>query len=445
MEICKQFEHYLRTECGIQKQHTLLLGVSGGIDSMALLHLLSHHQVDFHIAHCNFGLREAESDGDADFVEKVSVEHGIPLFVKRFDTKQFAKAEGISIQMAARALRLKWFQDLIIQNQYSYTCLAHHLDDQIETVLINMFRGTGIRGLKGMLPNNGKIVRPLLFLNRKQIKAYAIKHDIPFREDSSNLKDDYTRNIIRHHIVPVIHQHIPQLYNVMFDNQIKFSQTISLFDELLQHILTDIQTEHDNVISLNLNALRSYTHLQTLIYELISQYNFNFTQANDINLHIDQTETTCYSSPTHDIFLKNGFIDIVPKSHAQHKTRYSIERRDNFSNIDLPIKLTSELIQHTENLTLIVPLNTALFDFELLQFPLTIRKWKKGDAFIPFGMTQQKLLSDFFIDIKLTQNQKNDIWLLCCGEEIIWIIGYRINDLYKVTHQTTQILKLMLI
>jgi len=442
MNIYVEFENYLKKECGIHKQDTLLLGVSGGIDSMVLFHLLRQYQVNFHIAHCNFQLRGSESDKDEVFVKETTKKYKTPLFAKRFETAKHAKDKGISIQMAARELRLQWFNELVEQNQYSYICLAHHLDDQIETIFINLLRGTGIRGLRAMLPNNGKIVRPLLFLNRKQIAKYAKEHDIEFREDSSNLTDEYIRNQIRHNIIPILHEQFPQLYDVMFDNQKKFANTISLFDEFIEKTKNDIKSVCNDIISFDLGKLHKHQHLTELIFELISQYNFNYSQAHAISNNLKQTQTTQYTSSTHEIFLKNSIIEIIATNQQHEEIQYLIEKEADLAA--LPIKINYELIANSETLELKTSNNTALLDYETVKFPLIVRKWKKGDEFIPFGMNQKKLLSDFFINLKLTQSQKNNIWLLCEQNEIIWLIGYRINNKYRVTPKTLKVLKLTL-
>ncbi len=422
----------------------MLVGVSGGIDSVVLLHLLLNNGCTTEIAHCNFSLRGEESDGDEQFVKSFAEKYNIPYHIRKFATAQFAEENGISVQMAARRLRVEFMNELYGTGNFSCICLAHHLDDNIETFFLNLQRGTGIRGLKGMNILSGKLFKPLLEFSRAEITEYAVRNNLEYREDSSNKTDDYQRNRIRHHVIPAMNKALPEFSEMMKDNLRRISCGIFLYDEFIQAVENEAVFVQNNTIIVHLQKLQKFKNAATLLGEIISKYGFTHLQAQAMLDVKKPSETATFKSDSHIAYVKSGKAEFTKPGHEKNE-KYIIENLQDFHKVSLPLRFYAQIVPRKEILEIEHDSSHAYFDFSKITFPLKLRKWKTGDSFRPFGMNGKKLLSDYFTDLKLSALQKQNTWLLCSNDTIIWIIGFRTNDLTKVTGNTSKILHLTLL
>jgi len=418
----------------------ILVGVSGGIDSVVLIHILANLDFNCSIAHCNFQLRGKESDEDENFVIELANKLKIPIFVKKFKTKEFAKENSISTQMAARNLRIDWMRQLYNDHKFTKICLAHHLNDNIETFFLNTLRGTGINGLKAILPDSDIFCRPLLFASRTEITDFANKHKINFREDSSNKTDDYSRNKIRHNIIPAIEKQFPEFISQMNENLIRIKNDVLLFNELIENQLKYFVKYHVNDVEVDLNFMNKIKNADTLLFHFLNKYNFNIQTVNNICKNIELSETRNFYSNTHIASRKNLNLFIKPISENSALEFFTINSVSELTELDLALNFETKVLEKTENINLKLNKNEAFFDLEKIVFPLTIRKYQNSDSFIPLGMKTKQKLSDFFINNKLNQFEKENIWLLISNEEIIWVIGQRTSNTTKIDNNTKNIL-----
>ncbi len=437
----QQFLAYIAKEKLFDTNNRILLSVSGGIDSVVMVELFSLSKFDFDIAHCNFSLRDGESDEDEVFVKKLASAKKVNFFSKKFDTRGYSKNHSISIQMAARELRIKWLEDLVSQNDISFYATAHHLDDQIETFFINMLRGTGISGLHGIQPKFGKLIHPMLFTYRKNIEEFAKKNNIAFRSDSSNLKTDYTRNKIRHKLIPVI-KSINENYQDTFTNNInRIKQIEKIFNQQVHFISNKLLSEEKNQIKISIKELIKLEPAETYLFEILKNYGFNFSQVSDIINSIHSITGKQFLSKTHRLIIDREHLIIESKPGKMSRSKeYIIESE--ISEIDEPLKLKLSKFDFSPDLKIPNKKKTASFDAELLQFPIVIRRWKKGDYFYPFGMENKKLVSDFFIDNKFSISDKDSTWIMTSGAKIVWIVGHRIDNRFRTSETTTQIVQI---
>lgn len=433
----KEFTTYLKKECSYESTNKVLLGVSGGIDSIVMTDLFSKAGLDFGIAHCNFGLRGNESDRDKDFVKMLAKKYKVPFYNKKFDTIIYAKDYSISIQMAARELRINWLEELVSKHGYSYYATAHHLDDQIETILNNFFRGTGISGLHGILPKRGNLIHPMLFCYRKQIEEYAHKHKLKYRTDSSNIKTDYTRNKIRHQIIPVVNQIFPYYQKSIIENIHRVQHVETIYKNYIQKITSEVIAEESEYLKISIDKLQEHQPVEMYLYELIKQFGFNYSDAKDLTKSFTSDSGKYFLSDTHKI-TKDRTELIIEERKKENPQEYLIEK-DDFS-ISEPIKLNFQYSEKSKDFEISKSLSVAYIDFTKLKFPLKLRKWQKGDYFYPLGMTQKKLISDFFIDNKVSVPVKEKTWILLSEDHVVWIIGFRIDNRYKISPSTTDIL-----
>ena len=432
-----RFQAYINRYHLIAEGDRLILALSGGIDSMVLADLLLKSKMSFVVAHCNFHLRGEESDGDEQFVRDYAGRNGIRCYVKHFDTEQYAAEQGVSIEMAARDLRYAWFEELRQQLGYDKIAVAHHADDQAETFFINLLRGAGLRGLKGMQPQNGVIIRPLLWASREQIREYAIENQILWREDHTNAESDYLRNKIRNQLLPVFDELHPEARQGLYKSLEHLASENELYRELLKEKLAQLVKSDGETQSLpHTSHLIPHTSFQ-LIFEWLRQYNFNTDQCRFI---FDAMETGIgnkYYSPTHQLIIGRNELqlsEIKPVADEE----FQIEAGE--EEIVSPIHLRFSKFGKTANFVLDKSSQVAQLDFDKLKFPLTLRHWRHGDRFHPLGMKGSKLLSDFFVDQKFTERQKSSVWLLTSSDgDIVWMVGWRIDDRFKVTNETKNI------
>ena len=395
----------------------LILALSGGIDSMVLSDLLLKAKADFVLAHCNFHLRGEESDGDERFVREYAERNGLKVFVKQFDTTDYAKTHGLSIEMAARDLRYAWFEELRQQLNYDYIAVAHHADDQLETFFINLLRGAGIRGLKGMQPVNGNLIRPLLDVSREEIHQYALENGIQWREDHTNAETQFLRNKIRHELLPVIDDISKEGRASILKSIHHLAAENELYRELLAERLST--GHHDGV-----RMPKEHISFQ-LLFEWLREYGFNSDQVHSIHDAMNGQSGTAFFSPTHRLTIERDGLELTPICQQN----------------DATLELSYQQIEKKAGFTIDPSPQVAQLDYDKLTFPLQIRKWRAGDRFHPLGLKGSKLLSDFFVDQKMTTRQKEACQVLTTAQdEIVWIVGRRIDDRFKVTDKTKTIL-----
>lgn len=418
-------------------EEKILLTVSGGIDSIVLFDLFLKAGFSFAVAHCNFCLRGDESDKDEQFVSDLAIRNGISFHVKRFDTSSFASNNALSIQMAARELRYAWFEELAETFNYARIATAHQLNDIIETTMINLSRGTGIAGLHGIPEKNGKIIRPLLSSSRNTIRAYAEENQLEWREDSSNIEEKYARNLIRHQVVPALKKINPNLEEVFKQNTERFKGTELLYKFHIEQYRKELLAPFHNGHSISISRIDATPAPFTVLTELLLPFGFNFVTIQTIYNNRFQASGANYYSPTYLlqkdrqdwILTPIGQIadfefTIFPESTLTvptgtiHFQTISIESFKGFSNAQ----------------------NIAYIDADKLDWPLTIRNWQDGDKFYPFGMQGMKKVSDFLIDLKVPVSQKKKISILTNKGEILWIVGFRTDKMYKITDSTKKIL-----
>ena len=440
----EQFKAYINRYNLIGEGDRLVLALSGGIDSMVLADLLLKSKVEFVAAHCNFHLRGEESDGDERFVMDFCEKNGIQHFVKHFETEKYANEQGISIEMAARDLRYAWFEELRQQLGLDKIIVAHHADDQAETFFINLLRGAGLNGLKGMKPQNGVIIRPLLWASREQINQYAVENQILWREDHTNAESVYLRNKIRNQLLPAFDELHPEARQGLYQSLEHLSSENELYRELLKEKLSQIVEHKGEVQSLPYSTFSiqhstfSIPHSAfQLLFEWLRQYNFNPDQCHFI---FDAMETGIgnkYFSPTHQLVIGRNELQLSEiKSIDDEEIQIEVGEEEITSPIQLHFtkfgKLADFVIDKSPEI--------AQLDFDRLKFPLTLRHWRQGDRFHPLGMKGSKLLSNFFVDQKFTEYQKRNVWLLVSADgDIIWVVGHRIDERFKVSDSTKSI------
>ena len=433
-----RFSEYVRSKYLFEKGHKILLAVSGGIDSMVMLYLFEKSGFEFGVVHCNFQLRGAESDEDEEFVRRQVLIHGIPAWLKRFETEEHAKLNGISIEMAARELRYTWFSEIRKEQGYDFIATAHHADDQIETFFLNLSRKTGIRGLTGIREKSGEIIRPLLFASRAEIEKFARENFIEYREDSTNSESVYQRNFIRNKILPAFESMNPAFRKNMTESIENLKEAEAIYNNFCDREKSKIVVKSNNSISIDIKKLEHSEFPKTLLIEILSEYGFNPVVIGEIFKSLDTEPGRQFFSKTHRL-VKDREKLFVTENEEPVQQLFYIEAED----IKLFEPLHLLISQHqTENFKIRKEPQFACFDADKLEFPLLIRKWQQGDYFQPFGMTGFKKLSDFFIDEKVPVHQKENTWLLCSGEKIVWVMGMRIDDRFKIDQSTRLVIQI---
>jgi tRNA(Ile)-lysidine synthase len=429
-----QFKAYINRCNLITEGDRLVLALSGGIDSMVLADLLLKLKVQFVAAHCNFHLRGEESDGDEKFVREYAERNGIQCFVKHFDTEQYASEQGVSIEMAARDLRYAWFEELRQQLGYEKIAVAHHADDQAETFFINLLRGAGLRGLKGMQPKNGVIIRPLLWASREQIHQYAIENQILWREDHTNAESVYLRNKIRNQLLPVFDELQPEARQGLYKSLDYLFAENELYRVLLKEKFIQMVVDEENC---QIAGKQWFKDGFQLLFEWLRQFDFNTDQCRFIFEAMETGFGNKYFSSTHQLVIGRNELQL---SEIKPVVDEEIQIEIGEEEINSPIHLRFSRIEKSSDFVIDKSSDVALLDVDKIHFPLTLRHWRHGDRFHPLGMKGSKLLSDFFVDQKFTEVQKQSVFLLVSAEnEILWVVGYRIDDRFKITDTTKSI------
>lgn len=435
----ERFEAFLKENSLCLPDDKILLTVSGGVDSMVMLYIFHQSGFDCEIAHCNFGLRGAESDEDERFVIEMANRYEMPVHVKSFQTEEYASDNNVSIQMAARDLRYEWFEDIRAQTSCNFIATAHNKNDQTETFFINLLRGTGIRGLTGIPLIAGNIIRPLLWAERREILNYSEEKHIPFREDSSNAGVKYSRNKIRHLLLPDLEKIRPGFISVMDENINRLKATYEIYNSVLEERKTTLLFRDQDYIRISIDSLRQLRPLEAWLYELLTDYEFSYPVIKDIVRNLDSPPGRQFFSSSYRL-VKDRDSLIIEALREGSKKRFYIENIE--EPVYDPLHLEFMLIEDVKHFSIPAYPDVACLDYDKLRFPLIIRKWEAGDYFRPLGMENMKKLSDFFIDIKLSIPQKEKTWILTDGIDIIWVMGHRIDDRYKVDDTTERILKI---
>ena len=421
----QKFQEHLLKNFSHLKNQKILLASSGGIDSCVLLSLCLKFGLNFSIAHCNFQLRGKYSEEDALWIEKLAEDKKLKCYIKKFDTLIYAKNKKTSIQMAARKLRYDWFNELSIKYKYDVILLAHHADDVLETFMINLMRGSGLNGLVGIPQIRGKIIRPLLPFTRTEILNYANEYNIKWREDATNAKTDYLRNKLRHKVIPSW-KAIDSNFHNQFNNTLEYlGQAKIALDYVIKDFKIKYFIEMENKIKISVNKLKLLNPINFFLHALFANYGFD--NVKDLNQLLDAQSGKQLFSKTHRLVKNRSHLLLTEQSEDFHKT-YTIEQ--NIKKIQVPIKLKLGL----NNKIKITDKNIACFNIKLLKFPLTLRKWRESDYFYPKGLNGKKKLSKYFKDEKLSLLDKEKQWLLCSGEDIIWVVGKRVDERYSIEY-----------
>lgn len=428
----KQFKNQIDQDFPFLNGKKLLIACSGGLDSVVLTHLMNELNFEIALAHCNFSLRGKESDGDEMFVIGLAKQMDVSVFAETFDTHKFSEEHKVSTQMAARTLRYEWFEGILKNFKYDYLLTAHHLDDDLETFFINLSRGTGISGLTGIPSINGNVIRPLLAFSREEILNYASKNNLKWREDSSNLKADYLRNKLRLEVLPLFKEVNDSLLNNFKKTQKNLQSSRNLIEDYMALIYNLVVSEDVDFYRINVQKLKELPNTEDLLYELLN--GFGFTEWDDVSALLNAQTGKQLFSKTHRL-LKNRNELLLSKIDFDGKEEEFLVSE---KGIDSPIKLKIELMKSIGETNK----NLIYLDSEKLRFPLKIRKWRDGDSFQPFGLKGRKKLSKFFKDEKISLIQKDKIWLLLSDEKIVWVIGHRMDDYFRVAENTGKIMKI---
>src|SRR5690606_33402424 len=402
------------------------------MDSVVLTHLMKTAGFEIALAHCNFSLRGKESDGDEMFVIGLANKFEIPVFAETFDTKKFASEHKVSTQMAARTLRYNWFEEILKDFKYDFLLTAHHLDDDLETFFINLSRGTGLNGLTGIPKKNEKIIRPLLNFSREEILKYAEENNLKWREDSSNKKADYLRNKLRLDVLPQFKETNDSLLKNFQKTQQNLQSTQNLIEDYMGLIYKLVITETADSYKINIAKLKELPHNAELLYELLN--GFGFTEWDDVSNLLDAQTGKQVFSKTHRLLKNRDELLLTEINSEKIEEEFFVSENGIDSPINLKIEVSKSIGETEKNLIFVAS--------EKLIFPLKLRKWQKGDSFQPFGMKGKKKLSKFFKDEKIPLSEKDKTWLLLSDEKIVWVIGYRMDDQFKVTENTKEILRI---
>ncbi|WP_443944532.1 tRNA lysidine(34) synthetase TilS [Pedobacter sp. AW1-32] len=431
----QQFRDFIQNAQLFNNSDRLLLAVSGGKDSVLMLHLFKAIGVDFGVAHCNFNLRGEEALRDENFVRLLCASFGIPFYVTHFETKKYAHAHKISTQMAARELRYHWFEELRMQEGYDYIALAQHQNDAAETVLINLTRGTGIGGLHGILPKRGKLIRPLLFLNRDEINLAIEENELAFVEDSSNLSSDYVRNKIRLKVIPQLQEINPNLAQTFAENISRFAEIETFLREQVELLKTRLCVKKADGIYISIDEVEKLASKKMLMIELLKTFDFEADVVISLLEGLGKQSGKLFFSKSHKAIIDREYVIITVRNlHVQdHELVHPSTDVVRFGTYSISISLTEQTMLDTTA-------TKAHVDFQQLIYPLIVRSWAQGDKFKPMGMNNFKKVSDFFIDQKIPVHLKKLIPILVNGNgEVIWIAGMRQDNRYKINEATKKV------
>ena len=434
----RAFEEFIALNKLFSKRQKVLLGVSGGIDSVVMCHLFKQTNFKFGIAHCNFSLRGEESNEDAEFVRQLAEELGCPYFEKKINTNWHSKRRKQSIQIVARDLRYEWFEKLRVEEKYDRIATAHHINDSVETMCYNLVKGCGIRGLHGILPKRNRIIRPLLFAYKSQILEFAETNKIEYREDSSNQLDKYSRNKIRNQVLPILKEINPVVSKTLAGNIQRFKEVESIYDWSIKYWKSRLFKGARGGYQVDTNKFDKVPSIKTMLYEILKEFEFNATQVEQM-LSVQESGKLFYSS-THRLLVDRQFWYITELEQPE----YIEVIIDKFIEwVDLPDggKIHFKILNSRNDIRFGNNLYEGFFDEKKLKFPIKFRKWQRGDVFKPFGMEgHSKKVSDFFIERKMNSFTKENTWLMESKDRIAWIVGFRSDNRFRLTTYTKKVI-----
>jgi len=433
-----RFRDFIRQRRLFDPADEILLAVSGGIDSMVLWRLFEESEFRYGVIHCNFQLRGDDSDLDEKLVREQAGRQGVRLFTRRFDTLEYADARGYSIEMAARELRYEWFEEIRSRHGYRYVATAHHQDDQLETFFINLVRKTGIRGLTGFREKSGTLIRPLLFAGRKEIDAFATDRDINFRQDRTNDETVYQRNYIRHHILPGLEKLNPSFRSNLFSTMENLRKTEEVYLTEIKKQELKISCRDGEFPAVYLSQLVKLPNPETVLYEWMSRYGFHASVISALYNGLPGETGNQYFSRTHRLVIDRNKLIITPIPGKESRVYYLEEGAGGLMD---PVEMMVERFA-ASGFRVIPDPTVACLDAGKLLFPLVIRKWQPGEYFQPLGMQGFKKLSDYFVDEKFSLPEKEAVWILCSENKVVWIIGHRIDNRFRITPETKEVLVL---
>jgi tRNA(Ile)-lysidine synthase len=450
MDLLEKFKDYIAKEHLWTTGDRLLLAVSGGLDSVVLAELCHRCGFDVLIVHCNFQLRGQESERDEAFVRQFSTRFG-EVRVERFDTLQYAAENKVSVQVAARELRYHWFESIVRQGGARWIVTAHHLDDNIETMLMHFFKGTGIAGMRGMLPKQGNIVRPLLFARKEVLRSFAVDAGLPWVEDSSNESDKYTRNFFRHQLIPLAGQAFPSAMENLSANLVRFREAEALYRQAVEGWKKKLVEQRGTEAHIPVEKLRKAAPLPTIVYEIMEPFGFSPQQTGEIVALLDSPTGRYVRGRTHRVLKNRNWLIVSPLVEAEPgaapilieegwmaPSPGSKEARVSVPFAEGELRLT--LVQAGQLLD--QGSNVALLDADRIGYPLLLRRWKPGDYFYPLGMRKKKKVARFLIDTRVSMAEKERVWVLEMDKKILWLVGHRIDDRWKIGPGTTRLLRI---
>ena len=406
---------------------------------MVMEHLFRQAQFQYALAHCNFKLRGTDSDEVQQWLQKFAADNGITFYTTSFETAEYAATHQVSTQMAARELRRNWFADLLVKYKYDHIATAHHLNDSIETVIFNLAKGTGIKGLKGIVPARDQYIRPLMFANRKTISDYAAEHKISWREDSSNKSVKYKRNLIRHKVIPELKKINPALEQTFSFTSERIAAAEQIYRTVVDQLKKTLLKKTDYGFEIDKSKLQSISESKIVLFDLLEDFGFNYRQVSDISRSLDGQAGKHFYAEKFELVIDRKALLISRIEEATNEQMILVE--EDREHVKTSTRLiTFEKIDR-DKVTFDDDDNTAFIDLDRIQLPLIIRPWQPGDHFQPLGMPHKKKLSDFMIDKKIPLNLKKQVLLLVSAHDVVWVVGHRIDDRFKITEQTEHVYK----
>ena len=429
-----KIEEYINKHDLIDEKRPILVGLSGGADSVALLAILVRLGYDCIALHCNFHLRGEESMRDELFAKAFAEKLNVPFYKMDFDTKEYAASNHLSIEMAARDLRYAWFREMVKQLGAQGIAVAHHRDDNAETLLINLIRGTGIRGAGGIRPKHNGVIRPLLAIGKEDILDWLADQKLTYVTDSTNKEDDYTRNFIRLNVLPLLEKINPSVKKTLA----RSAEHLSAVETIYLH---SIEKAKENLLEtpnqININQLLSCPSPATILYEILYDFNFSRTVSEEVFLSLGKESGKQFFSPTHLLLKDRTHLFLSPIKEEAEKENFVLHSEADFAKLPFVLSIESKIVD--KDFKIEKSKNCAYLDKSKVVFPLQIRHWKHGDTFVPFGMKGKKKVSDYFSDRKYSLLQKEKSLLLCNKDHILWIIGERTDNRYRITEQTKEV------
>lgn len=431
--------HFAQQHSILRKGDQVLVAVSGGLDSVTLLHFLTQLPVRLGVAHCNFGLRGDQSDADEQLVKELAQQYNLPFYHTSFDTATYANKHGISTQMAARDLRYDWLNKIRKENGFHFVAVAHHKNDNAETLLLNLVKGTGLAGLHGMAAKNGHIIRPLLNISREQISEYAESNKLVWREDASNASNKYQRNSIRNEVIPLLEKINPKLIETLGEEISRFRDTEDIYLKGLDHYRSKLLDKRKDGIYIPIKKLSLYPAKRTILFELLREYGFNAADVNDILSSMLGAEAKQFISVTHRVVKDRNFLIICDQEPYDLAPVVidKLSKPTKLGNAQLKYHVQIAKGYHIQDKSYV-----AAIDMDKLDLPLVLRQWKQGDYFYPLGLNKKKKVSRFLMDNKVSQLERERTLVLTSGDHIVWVVGQRTDHRFRITDTTQNVLEI---